>query len=191
MGYSGEQKVGTQDPQYRRIENPPSNAVIIEEASARPARQPASAPRRIGRFNLPSLKGGRVEQLGFLVIVAAALVLLLLFAGTLIPRVMGGVITALYTSMFVSLLTLANLRRPSGWANSLMGRQVFPVLNAGSDGQIWKLALVNGILVFIFAFAFDVLASFITPLLAGLVVFGGLVAASIFLSRARGVIQRP
>jgi hypothetical protein len=72
-----------------------------------------------------------------------------------------------------------------------MGRQVFPVLNAGSDRQIWKLALVNGLLVFIFAFAFHFLASFITPFFAGLVVFGGIFAAAIFYNRARGVIQRP
>jgi hypothetical protein len=181
--------VGTQDPQLRRIDTPPSTSLVIEEAPAyRPGTQ---APRRVGRFQMPSLKRGKVEQIGFLVIVAAALVVLVLGAGVIIPRVMGGFITALYTSLFVAMLTLANLRRPSGWANSLMGRQVFPVLNAGGDGQIWRLALVNSILVFIFAFAFDVLASFITAFFAGIVVFGGLIAAAIFYNRARSVIQRP
>jgi hypothetical protein len=187
MVHSGEQRAGTQDPQLRRIETPPSTSLVIEEAPAyRPGTQ---APRKVGRFQIPSMKGGRLEQIGFLVILAAAL--LVLGAGVIIPRVMGGFVTALYTSLFVAMLTLANLRRPSGVANSLMGRQVFPVLNAGGDGQIWRLALVNSILVFIFAFAFDVLASFITAFFAGIVVFGGLIAAAIFYNRARSVIQRP
>ena len=190
MGYTGEQRGSAQpqpQQQYRRIDNPPAGAMIIEEA---PPLQ-TSSPVKRGRWAMPSLRGGRMEQLGFLVILLAAVVILLLFAGRIIGPVMGGLITGFYTSMFVALLTLANLRRPSGWANSLLGRQVFPVLNVGSDGQIWKLALVNGMLMFVFTFAFHVLASFITSFFAGIVVFGGLIMAAIFYSRARGVIRRP
>ena len=185
MNSNRDASAGAQQP-YATVDTQSRGPLLIEEA-------PAGSPKR-GRWALPQmqsgLKGGRIEQIALLLIAAAAVVLLLLFAGRVLPSVIGGIISGFYTAFFVMMLTLSNLRRPSGWANNILGRQVFPVLQA-PDGQIWRLALVNSVLVFLFVFFFQVLASFITSLFAGMVVIGGLIALGIFYNRARTVIKRP
>jgi hypothetical protein len=72
-----------------------------------------------------------------------------------------------------------------------MGRKVFPVLRA-PEGEILRLAGVNAALTFIFAFFFSVIATLLhSTLLAGLIVFGGLIVAGVFYNRARKVIITP
>jgi hypothetical protein len=154
--------------------------VIIEE-------QQAGKPQVSGMARRLPAPRSRLESIAFWVIGLAVAVLVLLF---IVPSLFGAFATALYTSIFVAFLTLSNLRRPSGWANTVLGRKVFPVLHTG-DGEIWKLAVVNAMLVFVFAFSFDLLARYITPLFAGVVVFGGLIALGIFWGRARRVISGP
>lgn len=129
----------------------------------------------------------RLESIAYLVIGLAIVVLVILF---IVPSLFSAVTTAFYTSLFVAMLTLSNLRRPSGWANTVLGRKVFPVLHTG-DREIWKLAVVNSVLVFVFAFAFTLLARYLSPLFAGMVVFGGIIALGIFWGRARRVISGP
>ncbi|HKP54747.1 MAG TPA: hypothetical protein VJ183_19090 [Chloroflexia bacterium] len=154
--------------------------VTIEE-------QPAGKPQASGMSRRLPVPRSRLERIAFWIIgLAVAVVVLVL----IVPSLFGAFATALYTSIFVAFLTLSNLRRPSGWANAIIGRKVFPVLHTG-DGEIWKLAVVNAMLVFVFAFAFDLLSRPLTPLFAGIVVFGGLIALGIFWGRARRVIGGP
>lgn len=131
-----------------------------------------------------------MERAGFWVIVVAALVVLLVLMGFVLKPVIGGVITGAYIGFFVGGLTLMNLRRPSGWANTILGRRIFPVLSA-QDADLWRLAGVNAGLTFVFATAFTILSAFLGALLSGILVFGGLVALGIFYNRARGVIIQP
>ena len=133
-----------------------------------------------------------LERIGFWVMAIAALVMLVVLAGVILPPLVGGLISASYISTFVAFLTLMNLKRPSGWANAVLGRRVFPVLAAGQDSDVWRLAGVNAILVFLFSFFYQVIAAtFIGPLLAGLIVFGGMAALGIFYNRARKVVIKP
>lgn len=132
----------------------------------------------------------RLEKVGFWIVVAAAFGLLLLLLGVFLPRFVGGLITGADIGLFVGLLTLMNLPRPSGWGNALFGRQVFPVLKApGND--IWRLAATNAVMVFVFTFLFEVVASFIGAFFGGILVFGALIAAAVFFSRVRTVIVKP
>ena len=149
--------------------------------------QPDSASRGQVR-HVPARS--RMEKIGFWVIVVAAMALLLVLLGVLLPPIFGGIATGLYTALFVGSLTLMNLSRPSVWANSLLGRRVFPVLRA-SEGEILRLSGVNAALTFVFAFFFHVVASVLGSFLAGIIVLGGLVAAGVFYSRARKVIVKP
>ena len=84
-----------------------------------------------------------------------------------------------------------NLRRPSGWANAVLGRRVFPVLSAGQDSDVWRLAGVNAVLVFLFSFFYSVVATFLGGFLGGIIVFFGLIALGIFYNRARKVVVKP
>jgi len=149
--------------------------------------QPESTPRGQVR-HVPARS--RMEKIGFWVIVVAAIALLLVLMGVLLPPIFGGIATGLYTALFVGSLSLMNLSRPSGWANSLLGRRVFPVLKA-SEGEILRLSGVNAALTFVFAFSFHVVASVLGSFFAGIIVLGGLVAAGVFYSRARKVIIKP
>ena len=132
----------------------------------------------------------RLERVGFWVIVVAAIGVLLLLAGALIPKVMFGLIFGFYTGLFAGLLTLLNLSRSSAWGNAVLGRKIFPVLPA-SDREIMRLAAVNASLMFAFTFIFGVLAETIGPFLGGIVVFALLAGAAVFYSRARSVIIKP
>lgn len=134
----------------------------------------------------------KLERAGFWLIVVAAIVLVLALAGIILPPIVGGLITAGYVSAFVGMLTLMNLRRPSGWANAVLGRRVFPVINSTPDGEVWRLAGVNAALVFFFTFIYHVLAStFIGGFIAGLIVFIGFIALGIFYNRVRKVVVKP
>ena len=107
------------------------------------------------------------------------------------PPIVGGLISATYISGFVGFLTLMSLSKPSGWANAVLGRRVFPVLAAGQDSDVWRLAGVNAMLVFLFSFFYSVIATFIGGFLGGIVVFFGLMALGIFYNRVRRVVVKP
>ena len=132
----------------------------------------------------------RMERIGFWVIVAAAAVVLLLLLKFSIPPLVGGLISGAYVGGFAGLLTLLNLSTASNWGNVVLGRKVFPVIQA-DDTQIRRLAWVNGGLMFAFVFIYSIIATFIGGFLGGLVVFGGLAVAAILYSRSRTVILKP
>ena len=182
MNFLKNQRTGGQQStptaQADRVKGGP--LVTIEE-------QQAGKPQTSGFARRISAPRSRLESIAFWIIGLAVAVVVLLF---IVPSLFGAFATALYTSVFVGLLTLSNLRRPSGWANTILGRKVFPVLHT-ADGEIWKLAVVNAMLVFVFAFSFDLLSRYLTPLFAGIVVFGGLIALGVFWGRARRVISGP
>ncbi len=175
----------TRDPKVT-VSTAPSE--VRENAGGGPLANAAPAGYRRNVQHVPARS--RLERVGFWVVVVAALALLLLLLGWILPPLVGGLVTGTYMGLFVGGLTLLNLRRPSGWANSVMGRRVFPVLQA-SDGDNWRLAGVDAALTLVFAFFFHVIAAILGPLLAGLIVFGGLAALGIFYNRARKVIIRP
>jgi hypothetical protein len=134
----------------------------------------------------------RIERIGFWLVVLAALAVVLVLSGIILPPIVGGLITAGYMAFFVGVLTLLNLRRPSGWANSVLGRRVFPVLTSSPDSEVWRLAGVNAALVFFFSFIYHVLAStFVGGFLAGLIVIVAFIALGVFYNRARKVVIKP
>lgn len=179
MSFMRDQKVGVRP-------NPPN---INEPMQGGPIT--TSGPTPAYRYSARrSPARSRLEKLGFWVVVVAALLVLLVLVGFILPPIVGGLVAGFYTSLFVGALTLMNLARPSGWANSILGRRVFPVLRA-DDAEVWKLAGVNAALVFVFTFFFQLLATFLGGFLAGLVVFGGLIALGIFYNRARKVVIKP
>lgn len=142
-----------------------------------------SSPRRVpARFKL--------ERIGFWVIAAAAALILLVVLGFILKPVVGGIITGAWLAGFVGMLTLLNLPRPSRWGNTVLGRRVFPVVNA-DERELWRMASVNAGLTFVFGFAYEVVGFFLGGFLGGLLVFGGLVALGIFYNRARKVIINP
>ena len=159
---------------------PRGGPIITIEEQQQGKRQPFGIPR-----HLPARS--KLESIAFWIIGVAAVVLVLLFV---VPSLFNAVTAAFYTSLFVLLLTLSNLQHPSGWANTILGRKVFPVIHTG-DLEIWKLAVVNSALVFVFAFMFELLSRYLGAFLSGIVVFGGLVALGVFFSRARNAINRP
>jgi hypothetical protein len=132
----------------------------------------------------------RLDKVGYWIIVAAGLAVLLLVLGFFLPKLTGAVSTAFFAGIFVSMLTSLNLPKPAAWGNSLLGRKIFPVI-AAPEQDILRLAWINGLLVFIFTFVFQFIASFIGPFLGGLIVFAALIAAAVFFSRARSVIFKP
>lgn len=181
MSFMRNQNVGVKQSPPQVIEHEQSGGPLANASSngGAPYYQARTVPAR-----------SRLERIGFWVIVAASAAILLVLLGVIIPPVLGGVITGAYMSLFVGMLTLMNLPRPSGWANSLLGRRVFPVLKA-VDGDVWRLAGVNAGMAFVFAFFFSLVAHFLGSFLAGIIVFGGLLAAGVFYNRARKVVIRP
>ncbi len=184
MSYTRETKVGVGSAPQNISENlgggPLTNVNEVPQYSYTQATASQLKPRT------------RLERVGFWLIVVAALVLVLALAGFILPPVVGGIITGGYLAAFVGMLTLMNLRRPSGWANAVLGRRVFPVLSSAPDGEVWRLAGVNAALVFFFAFIYHVLAStLIGGFLAGLVVFVGFIMLGIFYNRVRRVVVKP
>jgi hypothetical protein len=143
------------------------------------------------QYNVRSVPArSRLEKVGFWIIVAASIALLLVLLGIIVPPVLGGLIFGGFTATFVGTLTLMNLPRPSGWANTLLGRSVFPVIST-TDSDIWRLAGVNAALVFVFTLMYSVVAHFLGAFFGGLIVFAILIAAGIFYNRARRVVIRP
>ncbi len=183
MSYVRDRNVGVQQPQPDLCENTQAGPLTTTTNPGPGAATHQYAARKV------SIRS-RLEKAGSWVVVAAALAVLLVLMGFVLPPVVGGIITGGYIALFAAALTLMNLSRPSRWANSLMGRRAFPVLRA-PDGDIWRLARVNGALTFVFVFFFTVIASFLGSFLAGLIVFGGLIAAGVFYSRAQRVIIKP
>jgi hypothetical protein len=183
MSYSRETKVGVG----------PAPQKISDNLGGGPVANSNGASTYQTRPSASGLKPrSRIERIGFWLIVLAALVVVLVLSGIILPPVVGGIITGGYMAFFVGALTLLNLRRPSGWANSVMGRRVFPVLSNSSDNEIWRLAGVNAALVFFFSFIYHVLAStFVGGFLAGLIVIIAFVALGIFYNRARRVVIKP
>lgn len=180
MSFMRNQPTTGQKPQAERTRGGP--LVTMEDAHAgAPKPQASSFSRRI------PVPRSRLESIAFWVIGLAVVMLVLFFV---VPSLLGALITGFYMSLFVGLLTLSNLRKPSGWANTVLGRNVFPVLSSG-DGEIWKLAVVNSLLVFVFSFFFTILSRYLGTLLGGMIVFGGLIALGVFYSRARRVISGP
>ncbi|HET9493567.1 MAG TPA: hypothetical protein VFR15_05000 [Chloroflexia bacterium] len=183
MSYSRETKVGVGPAPNTLNETIPGPLATQAEPQAPPRTRPSiniGAPRT------------RMERIGFWLLVVAAIAVLFLLAGWLLPPLVGGIVNGVFMGTFVAFLTLLNLNRPSGWANSVMGRKVFPVLRSASDDEIWRLAGVNGALTFVFAFAYQVLATtFLGGFWAGLVVFLGIMVLGVFYNRARKVVIRP
>jgi hypothetical protein len=181
MSFTREQNVGVKQSPPQVIEHEQSGGPLANAGSSggAPYHRPRTVPAR-----------SKIERVGFWIIVAASAALLLILLGVILPPVLGGFITGAYMSLFVGMLTLMNLPRPSGWANSLLGRRVFPVLNA-VDSDVWRLAGVNAGMAFVFAFFFSVVAHFLGSFFAGILVFGGVIAAGIFYNRARKVVIRP
>ena len=129
-----------------------------------------------------------MERIGFWLIVLAAMVVVLVLSGIILPPVVGGIITGVYVVLrgrahaakFEAAVRLGELRC---WAAR------FPVLSNSSDSEVWRLAGVNAALVFFFAFIYHVLAStFMGGFLAGLIVVIAFAALGIFYNRARKVV---
>lgn len=184
MSYSRNTNVGVRpDAPADLPETTGGGPLMAADPAANSYNTTYAPPRRVpARFKL--------ERVGFWVIAAAATLLLLVALGFILKPVVGGIITGAWLAAFVGMLTMLNLPRPSQWANTVLGRRVFPVLNA-NDKELWRMAGVNGGLTFVFGFAFEVVAFFLGGFLAGLLVFGGIIALGIFYNRARKVIINP
>ncbi len=181
MSFMRNQRAASQRPTADRPERQKGGPIIsIEDASA-------GKPQASGMARRLPVPRSRLESIAFWVIGLAVVVLAILFV---VPTLFSAVTTGFYTALFVAMLTLSNLRKPSGWANAILGRKVFPVLTSG-DSEIWKLAVINAMLVFVFAFSFNLLARYLGAFFAGIIVFGGLIALGVFWGRARRVISRP
>ena len=189
MSYQRETKVGVGTPPSRMNNPIPGGPLVAPQDPAYNNTSNTTGGAKAANLVRPRTK---LEQVGFTVIVIAAIVLLVVLAGFILPPLIGGIISATYIAAFVAFLTLLNLKTPSRWGNAVLGRRVFPVLSAGQDSDVWRLAGVNAVLVFAFSFFYHVLAAtLVGPFLAGLLVFGGLVGAGIFYNRARKVIVKP
>ncbi len=191
MTYGQNPDVGVREARPGVNVNQPGMAGPLT-AQAQSQSQYQSQPGRQYSFNVRRWTAGRttLERIGFWVIVLAAGALLLLLLGVLLPPILGAATTALYVALFVGMVTLMNLPRPSGWANAVLGRRLFPVLRA-TEAELWRLALVNSATVFVFTFFYGLLAHFIGGFLAGLIAFAGLGLAGVFYNRARKVIIKP
>jgi len=120
----------------------------------------------------------------------AAVALLLTLLGVFLPPLINGAILGFNIGLFVGIVTLLNLQRPSAWGNAVLGRKVFAVLSA-PEQEIWRLAWVNAVLVFGFTFLFEVLANFVGVFFPGVIFFAALAALAIFYSRVRAVVIKP
>lgn len=179
MSFIRDRIVGVRQATPTVQQDPYGGPVITVESSPGQSSNVRAVPAR-----------SRLERIGFWVIVVAAIAVLLVLLGVLLPPIMGGIITGFYTALFTAALTLLNTQRASGWANSVLGRQVFPVIRA-PHADIWRLAGVNAGLMFAFSFLFYVLAQFIGAFFTGFLVFAALIGACVFYSRARKVIIKP
>src|SRR4029453_16495814 len=95
---------------------PPAN--LQETTGAGPISVTPDAPSYSYRTRRVSARS-RLEKIGFWIVVAAALALLLVLLGVFLPKFVTAMILGGSVASFVGLLTLMNLPRPSGWGNSL------------------------------------------------------------------------
>jgi hypothetical protein len=168
---------------------PQAPADIKENTGAGPlAPPPAGSTYSYAAGRLSSRS--RLERVGYWVLVVAAVALLLVLLKVFLPPFVSAAILGFNIGLFVALVTLLNLQRPSAWGNAVLGRKIFPVLTA-PEKDIWRLAWVNAVLVFGFTFLFEVLASFVSVFLAGIIVFAALAALGVFYSRVRTVVIKP
>ena len=183
MSYSRETKVGVGPAPSTLNETIPGPLATQTETPAQQRTRPSiniSSPRT------------RMERIGFWLLVVAAIAVLFVLAGWLVPPLVGGIVNGVFLGTFVAFLTLLNLPNPSGWANSVLGRRVFPVVRSATEDEVWRLAGVNAALTFVFALAYRVLAAtFLGSFWAGLVVFLGIVVLGVFYNRARKVVIKP
>jgi hypothetical protein len=184
MSYSRETKVGVGSAPQRIDETLGGGPVVnMNETPAHQFSEAAASQLK------PRTK---MERIGFWLIVVAAIAVVIVLSGVILPPIVGGVISAAYLSFFVAMLTLLNLKRPAGYANAVLGRRVFPVISSATDDEVYRLAGVNAALLFAFAFVYQVLAStFIGGFLAGLIVIILFVALGVFYNRARKVVVKP
>jgi hypothetical protein len=184
MSYSRETKVGV-GPAPQQIDETFGGGPLVNmnETPANQFSQAAASQLK------PRTK---MERIGFWLIVVAAIAVVIVLSGVILPPIVGGLITAAYMAFFVSMLTLLNLRQPAGWANAVLGRRVFPVIASATDDQVWRLAGVNAALIFAFSFIYQVLAAtFIGGFFAGLIVIIIFIALGVFYNRARKVVVKP
>ena len=191
MAYQRETKVGVGTPPNRVNGTMPGGPLATTQDATDYSTGGSTASSAASKVAGVVKPRSAMERIGFWVIAVAALGVLLVLAGVILPPVVGGLISATFISGFVAFLTLMNLQKPSGWANAVLGRRVFPVLAAGQDSDIRRLALVNGVLVFLFSFLYSVMARILDPFFGGIVVFIILVALGIFYNRVRKVVIRP
>jgi hypothetical protein len=184
MSYSRETKVGVGPAPQQIDENLGGPVVNMNETPAYQFSSQTAASQLKPRT--------KMERIGFWLIVIAAIAVVIVLSGVILPPIVGGLITAGYMAFFVAMLTLLNLKRPAGYANSVLGRRVFPVIPSATDDQVWRLAGVNAALVFAFSFVYQVLAStFIGGFLSGLIVIIAFIALGVFYNRARKVVIKP
>src|SRR6476469_91005 len=169
MAYQRETKVGVGTPPNRsNVNNTMPGGPLVSTQEPPPYNSTTSAGAKAVNAVKPRTA---MERIGFWAIAIAAIVLILVLSGFILPPIVGGLISATYISGFVGFLTLMNLSKPSGWANAVLGRRVFPVLAAGQDSDVMRLAGVNATLVFLFSFFYSVVATFLGGFLGGLGIF--------------------
>lgn len=145
-----------------------------------------------GGYVRPAQAGrSKIERIGFWLIVVAAVVVLFVALGILLPPIVNGLVVSAFTAAFVGLLTMLNLPRPADWGNKVLGRKMFPVVRT-ADTDLWRLTWVNMVLTFVFVFFYTLVAEILHgPFIAGLIVFGGVIVAGVFYNRVRRVVVKP
>ena len=133
---------------------------------------------------------GRFERLGFWILVAAAVVVLLGAAAVLVPVLFRTIGWGLAIGAAFAALTMLNTRQLAGWANQALGRRVFPLLN-GDDATIRRLVMANAVL----GFGYGLLLALLpfgpvvsTLLIGGVLTVGGMLAAQ---ARAGRALRHP
>jgi hypothetical protein len=101
----------------------------------------------------PRSKG---ERIGYWIMVAAAVVLLVVLAGVVFGPVLHALTTALVMAGFVGLLLSLNTRQGAETANRLLKRRLFPIVKA-DDMQVRRLVQMTSLFTFVFAFVVTIL----------------------------------
>ena len=124
----------------------------------------------------------QAERLGFWVVVAAAGVALLVLAAVVLPVVFHAAASALVLAAFVAFLSALNSRALAEGANRLVGRRLFPLVQA-DERAIRRMVQMNALLTFGFAFVYNLLP--FGPIISALLMVGAVAGAVMFLRRAR------
>lgn len=128
---------------------------------------------------LPRSKG---ERIGYWIMVAAAVVLLVVLAGVLFGPVLHALTTALVLAGFVGLLLSLNTRQGAETANRLLGRRLFPIIKA-DEGQVRRLVQMTTLLTFVFTFVITILP--FGTLVNTLLIVGAVALVTLVLPRVR------